>query len=98
MVCKRIFLHHFHRLQLLQFCLLGNLVFPLVGISHKVSYIGYVPDISHLISQMLHQPHKCVVSDSRTGVSQMCIAIDRRSADIKSHPARIDRLEKFLLA
>ncbi|MNV51570.1 hypothetical protein D3C71_1436220 [compost metagenome] len=50
MKSKRIFLHDFHWLQLLQFCSFCKLVITFITIPFQVAGIGNVPHITHFIS------------------------------------------------
>ena len=63
----------------------------------QVSYICDVTHIAHLISEMLEQFHEHIISDARACMSEMCISVNCRTADIKSNVSFIDRLEDFLL-
>ena len=53
MVAVGIELHDLHRLELLEPCFLGYLIFALIGIMLQVPHIGDVTHIAHLIAQML---------------------------------------------
>ena len=64
----------------------------------EVSYIGDVADVAHLVTQVFEQLHEDIVSHTRTGMSQMCVAIDGRTADIKSYVAFVDGLEYLFLS
>ena len=76
MVAVGVILCDLHRLQLLQSCLLGNLVLTLIGIMLQMSYIRDIPHIAHLVTQMLQVTEEDVEGDGRTGMSQMGITID----------------------
>ena len=95
MVTVGIVLSHLHRLQLLQTCLLGNLVLALVRIVFQMPHISDVAHIAHLVAQMLQVAEKQVESDGRTGMSQMGVAIDRRSAYIHAHVRCMQWFEGF---
>ena len=95
MVAVGVVLRYLHRLELLQPCLLLYLVVALVGIVLKMSHVGDVSDISHLVAQVAHQSHEHVVGHSRPGMSEVGVAIDCRPADVKSNKSRIDRSENF---
>ena len=96
-VAYGVILYHFHGLELFQAGLARNLVFPRVGIVLEMSHIGNVPDITYLISQMPEQTHQYIVSNSRTGMSQVRVAIYGRAADIKPYVAGYKRFEFFFL-
>ena len=88
-------LHHLHRLQLLQPCLLGYLVLPLVGIVLQMAHVRDVADIAHLVAQVLQIAEQHVECDGRPSVPQMGVAIDRRTAYIHAHMAFVKGFEKF---
>ena len=52
MVAVQVILYYFHRLQLLEACLFGYLVFAFVGVVLEVAYVGDVAYVAHLITQM----------------------------------------------
>ena len=45
---------------------------------------------------MLQQAEQNVVGHARTGMAEMGVAVDRRTADIHADMAFMDRLEQFL--
>ena len=90
-------LRHFHWFELLEACLLCNLVFALVGIMFEVAHIGNVTHIAHLVTLMLKVAEKEVKSNCGARMSQVCVTIYRRSANIHTYMARIDGLKFFLL-
>ena len=91
-------LHDLHRLELLKTCLLCNLVLTFVSIVLEVSHVSDVADIAHLISKVFKKLHEYVVSHARTCMSEVCIAINGRAADIKSYVSLVDRLEDLFLS
>ena len=93
-----IVLSHLHGFQLLQACLLGNLIFTLVGIVLQMTHIGDVAHIAHLVALVLQVAEQQVEGDSRTSMSQMSIAIHRRSANVHSHTTLHQGAEQFLLS
>ena len=97
MIAVRIILGYLHGLQLLQSCLLGNLILSLVGIVLQMSYVGDVPYITYLIAQVLQIAEHQVEGDGRTGMPQMGVAIHRRTTHIHTHMGCIQRLEALLL-
>ena len=64
----------------------------------KMSYIGDVADISYLVTEMLEQFDKNIISHSRSCMAEVCVALDCRAADIKSHVSLIYRLENLFLS
>ncbi|EJX01140.1 hypothetical protein EVA_10762 [gut metagenome] len=64
----------------------------------QVSHIGNVAYEAHLITQVFQVAEYEVESDTRTGMSQMGVAIDGRTAHVHSHMAGVERFEHFLLA
>ena len=69
MIAVGVILRYLHRLKLFQACLLLNLVVAFVGIMLKMSHVGDVAHIAHLISQMLEITEEDVKRDGRTGMS-----------------------------
>jgi hypothetical protein len=98
MVALRIGLDHLHRLQFLQPRLLRDLVFSFVGIVLQMAYVGDIPHIADLISKMLEEAEENVVRNSRTGVAQMGVAVNGRTAHIHAHMARMNGDEELLAA
>ena len=95
-VTQRIGLYDFHGLELLETRLLGDLVLSRVGIVLQVSHIRDVADIADLVAQLTEQAEEHVVGDARTGVAQMGVAIDGRTADIHPHHSGMHGFEEFL--
>ena len=91
-------LRYLHRLQLLQSCLLGYLVFTLVGIMFQVPYVGYVAHISHLVSQVGEIAEYYVESDGGTCMPQVGIAVDGRATHVHTYVWCVDWPEQFLLS
>jgi hypothetical protein len=98
MVCEGASLYHFHRLKLLQTSLLCDLVLTLVSIVLKVSHVSDVAHITHLVAKVLEEFHEHVVGDSRTGVTEMCVTVNGRAADVKTNMSFVDRLENLFLS
>ena len=63
MVAVGVVLCHFHRLELLKACLLGNLVLAGVGVVLQVTHIGDVAHVAHLIAQVLEVAEQHVKCD-----------------------------------
>jgi hypothetical protein len=63
-----------------------------------VSHVSDVADIAHLVSEVLEEFHEYIVSHTRTCMSEVRIAINGRSADIKSDMSLVDRLEDLFLS
>ena len=95
MVAVGIVLCHFHGLELLETCFLGNLVLALVGIMFQVAHIGDVAHIAHLVAQLLQIAEQYIEGDGGTGVSQMRITIDRGSADVHTDHRFVQGNEMF---
>ena len=62
----------------------------------KMTYIGDVPHISDLIAKMPEQLAEHIISHSGTGMAKMSLPIDGRTADIHTHVAGVNGLEKLL--
>ena len=91
-------LGYFHRLQLLQSCLLGNLIFALISIMLQMTYIRDVTNIAHLVTDVLQVAEKYIEGNGRTGMTQMSIAVYGRTAHVHTHSAWGERTEEFLLS
>ncbi len=97
-VTVEIVLHHFHWLQLLETRLLSNLVFAGIGIMLEMAYIGDVAHVAHLHALMLEVAEEDVEGDGRSGMTQMGIAVDSRTADIHTNTPLMEGLEGLLSA
>ena len=93
-----IVLCYLHWFQLFQASLLGYLVLALVCVVLQMAYIGNVSHVAHLVAQMLQVAEENIEGDGWTCVSQMCIAINGRTADIHAYVSRVDWFERFLLS
>ena len=87
-----------HRFQLFEACFLLYLVVSLVGIVLKMPHIGNIAHVAYLITQMLEIAEKYVERDCRARMSQMGIAVNRRTAYIHAHIRCMQRLEYLLLS
>ena len=97
MIAVGVVLCNLHRLKLFQPCLLGYLVLTLVGIVLQVAYVGDVAHVTYLIAQVLQVAEHKVERDGWTGVSQMWVAINRRSADVHAYIGGMKWFEALLL-
>ena len=95
-VAVGVILRHLHRFQLFQARFLGNLVLALICIVLQVAYIGDIAYVAYFISQMLQVTEEQVECNGRTGVTQVRVAIDGRSADVHAHMRGVQRFEYFL--
>ena len=95
-VAVGIMLRHFHRFELLQAGFLGYLVFPLVGIVFQMPHIGDIAHVTNLVAQMLQVAEYDIERNRRTGMAQMRITVNRRSADIHPDQGRMQRFKGFL--
>ena len=98
MVAVGVILCDLHRLQLLQSCLLLDLVIPLVGIVLQVSHIRDVTHIAHLVSQMLQVTEENIKGDGWARMTQMGVAIYGWTAHIHSHIGRMQGFKTLLLS
>ena len=96
MVAVSVVLCHLHGLELLEACLLGDLVLALVGIMLKMAHVGDVAHIAHLVAQLLQVAEQHVEGDGRTGVAQVRVAIDRGAAHVHAHHGLTEGHEVFL--
>ena len=97
-VPAEVVLHHLHRFELLEARLLGDLVFALVGIVLEVSHVGDIADVAHLVAQMGEVADEDVEGDGGTGMTQMRVAVDGRTAYVQTHIGRVQGLEELLAA
>ncbi len=97
-VAVGVILRYLHRLQLLQACLLLDLVVALVGVVLKVAHVGDVAHVAHLIAQMAKVTEEHVEGDGRASVSQMWVAVYRGTTNIHAHVWGVKGLEELLLS
>ena len=97
MVTVGIILNHFHGFQLLETGFLSNLVFTLIGVMLQVADIGYVTHITHLVTKVQEIAVEQVEGNSRTGVPQMGITIDGRTAYIHANMPLVQGAEILFL-
>ena len=64
----------------------------------KMAYVSDVTDIAYLVAEMLQEFHEYIISHSWSCVSKMSVAVDCRTADVKSDVSLIDRLEYLFLS
>ena len=93
-----VFLYNFHGFEVLKARLLLYLVLPLVGIVLEVAHIGYVAHVAHIVAQMHQITVEQVEGYGGAGMTQVCIAVNGRTAYIQSGEGRMKRLEGFLSA
>ena len=89
-------LNNLHRLQLLQTRFLSYLILAFIGVMLQVTHIGDITNITHFVAQKLKVAVQHIERDSRTGVTQMGIAIHRRTAYIHTDMSLMKGLECFL--
>ena len=89
---------YLHWFELLKACFLSDFVLAFVGIMLEMAYVSDVAYIAHLVSYVLKIAVKDVECDGRACVSEVCIAVNCRSADVHSYVTWVDRLEGFLLS
>ena len=97
-VALGVVVRNLHRLELLEACLLSNLIFALVGILLEVAHIGDVTHIAHLVAQRLEIAEHKVEGYGGAGMTQVWVAIDGRTADIHAYMLGVDRLKHLLAA
>ena len=96
-IAQGVGLDNFHRLQLLEPCLLCDLVLSVIRIVLQVAHIGDVPDVTDFVAQMSEEFEKNVICHSRPGMSQMGISVDGRAADVHPYVTGIHRDEELFL-
>ena len=89
-------LHHFHRLELFEASLLCDFVFALIGIVLQVAHVGDIAHIAHLVTEGSEIAIEHVEGDGRTSVTEVWVAINRRTAHIHTHTSLVNRLERHL--
>ena len=94
-VAVRVVLRHLHRLELLHTRFLRDFILSLVGIMFQMPHVGDVPDIAHLITEVLEITENDVERDGRTCMPQMGVAIHRRSAHIHPHKRGVQRFKQL---
>ena len=94
-VAAGVVLCHFHRLELLKPCFLGNFVLAFVGIVFQVPHIGDVAHIAHFVTQVLKVAEEHIEGDGRAGVAQVGVAIDGGSAHVHAHVRLVERHKLF---
>ena len=98
MVSIHIFLHHFHWFNLFLSGFFFNTIFSFTqGFIFKMSDIGYISHIPHLIPEMHKISEKQIEGYGRAGMSEMSMTVHCRTADIYTNEWRIKRFEKFFL-
>jgi len=62
-----------------------------------MSHICDITNITHLVAQMSEQFEQQIEGYSRTGMSEMSLTINGRTADIHAHTAWVYGFEHFFL-
>ena len=91
-------LRDLHGLELLEACLLLNLVVALVGVVLQVAYVGDVAHVTHLVAQVFEVTEEHVEGDGWARVAQMRVAVNRGTADVHAHMGGVERLEQLFRA
>ena len=94
-VAVGVVLRHLHGFQLLQACLLGNLVLAFVGIVLQVPHVGNVAHVAHLVAQVAQVAEEQVEGDGRTRMPQVRVAIYSRAAHVHAHVGSVQRHKGF---
>ena len=68
-VAREVVLHDLHGLELLEACLLGDLVFARVGIVLQMTHVSDVAHVAHLIAEVTEEAEEDVEGDGGAGVS-----------------------------
>ena len=61
----------------------------------QMAHIGNITHITHLIAQMPEKLEQHVIGHTRSGMTEMGVAIHGRAANIHTHVSRMDRDEQF---
>jgi hypothetical protein len=91
-----VILYHLHGLEFLQPGFAGDLVFSRIRVVFQVSHICYVADIPDFITQLFQKSNKYIINHTRTGMSQVGVAVYSGAADIKTHMSGNKWLKFFL--
>ena len=75
-----------------------HLVFAVVGIGHKVPYVGDVHNRLHAVAVVFQHTPKLIHKHVSAQVADMRILVHGRSATVHAHLARFDRHKIFLFA
>ncbi len=98
MVSDSVILCNFHRLEVFQTGFLCNLILAFVGIVLKVTHVGNVAHIAHLVTEMFQITENQVKSYSRTCMTEVSVTVNGRSANIHAHMTFMHGFEGFLHA
>ena len=93
-----VFLHQLHGFQFFEQGLAGDLIDRFTAFFLKMPGISDIADVSYFITQVLKIPVHHIKSDIRTGMTEMTLPADGRSAHIHAHMAGGDRFKIFFLA
>jgi len=95
MVAVGVVLRNLHWLQLLQACLLLNLVIALISIVLQMAHVGDVSNVANLVAQVLEIAEEYIEGDGRTRMTEMRIAIHSRATNIHAHIRCVERSESL---
>ena len=94
-VAVDVVLRNLHWLQLLQACLLLNLVVALICIVLQVAHVGNVSNVANLIAQVLEIAEEYIECNGRTRMTKMRIAIHSWATNIHAHVRNVERSESL---
>ena len=94
-VAVGVVLGNLHWLQLLQACLLLNLVIALISIVLQVAHVGNISNVTNLVAQVLEIAEEYIECDGRTRMTEMRIAIHGRATNIHAHVRSVERSESL---
>ena len=95
MVAVGVVLRNLHWLQLLQACLLLNLVIALISIVLQMAHVGDVSNVANLVAQVLEIAEEYIEGDGRTRMTEMRIAIHSWATNIHAHVRSVERSESL---
>src|SRR5262245_61064065 len=93
-----ILLYHFHWFKFFKHRLLRNFVFSLSSFFFKMSGIGNISNISHLVSKMHQVSINNIECDIWASMSEMTFSTDGWSAHINPNMACCDGLKNLFLS
>ena len=91
-------LDHLHGFEVLETGLLADFVLAVIGIAGEVAYIGDVPHVPDLVSEVDQVAVDHIEGEEGPYVAEVHVAVDGGSADVHPHVGRVVRLETLFFA
>jgi hypothetical protein len=64
----------------------------------EMAHVGNVADITYLVPEVAEKFNEYIICHTRSCMAEVSVAIDSRTADIKSYMSLVDRLENLFLS